>query len=60
MQVREVLSTRGLGLGFLAFFSWIYEQVRGLARAHRADGLGEFIWILCEFGIQKPDPGSSD
>lgn len=37
-------SWSGFRISFL--FSWVYEEVRGLARAHRADGLGEFIWIL--------------
>lgn len=34
------------GFRISCFFSWVYEEVRGLSRACCANGLGEFIWTL--------------
>lgn len=45
MQVREVLSTHGLGLGFLASFLGFMKRAEVWPEP---DGLGEFIWILME------------
>lgn len=60
MQVREVLSTRGLGLGFLASFLGFMKRSGAWPEPTVPMGWGSSFGYLWGFGIQKPGPGSAD
>lgn len=60
MQVGEVLSTHGLGLGFLSSFLGFMKRSEVWPERTVPMGWGSLFEYLWGFGIQKPGPGSSD
>lgn len=60
MQVGEVLSTHGLGLGFLSSFLGFMKRSEVWLERTVLMGWGSLFGYLWGFGTQKPGPGSSD
>lgn len=60
MQVGEVLSTHGVGLGFLASFLGFMKRSEVWPEPAVPMGWGSLFGYLWGFGIQEPGPGSSD